>query len=121
MSFTYTVQKLGTTEATVGLHGEFDLRHASEVRVVLSRLIEEGRRHLLVDLSGLDYIDSAGLGVLLSALAELRRHRGDLRIRTDNPKITRIFEVTKLSHLFSMDCDDTADEEEEDVQATGAR
>ncbi|MBW3622778.1 MAG: STAS domain-containing protein [Armatimonadetes bacterium] len=84
------------------LNGVLDLSSAAELRNELRRLIEDGNGKIIVDLDGLDYLDSTGLGVLVGALARIRERGGDLPIVVNEPKNRRIFDITKLSYVFPL-------------------
>ncbi len=90
----------GAPVVTVG--GTLDLSNAPRLRGELRRLIQEDHAKVIVDLDALDYIDSSGLGVLVGALARIRERNGDLPIVVSNPRIRRIFDVTKLAYVFPM-------------------
>jgi anti-sigma B factor antagonist len=84
------------------LTGTFDFNSVARIREDLKRIIDKAPKRVIVDLSALDYIDSSGLGVLVGGLARLREAGGDLFLIVSNEKISRIFEITKLSYVFSL-------------------
>lgn len=84
------------------LSGTLDIGSVTKLRNDLRRLIDEGYHRIIVDVDGLDYLDSSGLGVLVGALARLRENGGDLPIIVNNPKNRRVFDITKLSYVFSL-------------------
>jgi anti-sigma B factor antagonist len=86
----------------VRLNGQFDFSHVASARTVINRRIEEGARLIVVNLDGLDYIDSAGLGVLVGTLARLRERNGDLAVVCRAPRIRRVFDITKLTQLLAL-------------------
>ncbi len=73
--------------AVVRLIGDLDLATASQLRTALGGLVGRGVRTVTVDLAGLDFIDSTGLGVLFGALERLREHGGDLALRSPSPGV----------------------------------
>ena len=58
---------------------------------------------LLVDMSGLAYIDSTGLGVLVGALKQAREMGGDVRLRSLNPQAYNVFDITGLTRVFTIE------------------
>ena len=63
---------------------------------------EQGARKILVDFAKTGYIDSSGLGVLVSLAKRLRELGGDLRLANLNDDLQTLFELTKLDTLFQI-------------------
>jgi anti-sigma B factor antagonist len=72
---------------TIGMAGDLDATTSEVFRDSAAALIESGHRDLIADLGGLDFVDAAGLGVLVGAIRRLHDHPGilcrDLRQPTD--------------------------------------
>ena len=64
--------------------------------------IESGAKVVVVDLSGVTFVDSMTLGVLLGAVKRLRQRGGELRIIVDDPHVRRVFEITLLDRVFDL-------------------
>ncbi len=90
----------GRTVVTVT--GEIDVYTAPDLRERLNGLVAEGRYDLVVDLSDLDFLDSTGLGVLVSALKRVRSHDGALRLVCHEDKILKVFRITGLTKVFPI-------------------
>lgn len=102
MSFEVTDEQRSPGVWIFRLTGQFDFSHVSNARSLINQRIEEGARLIVINLDGLDYIDSAGLGVLVGTLARLRERHSDLAIVCRAPRIRRVFEITKLTQLLSV-------------------
>lgn len=102
MNFSYKTQRHGDGSPILKLAGELDLESVSRLREELRRLIQEGHSRIIVDLDEMDYLDSSGLGVLVGALARIRESGGELPLVVSEPKHRRLFDVTKLSYVFSL-------------------
>ncbi|MGM0549417.1 MAG: STAS domain-containing protein [Bacillota bacterium] len=63
---------------------------------------EEKIKNLLIDLSQVSYLDSSGVGVLLSLFKFMRNRSGSMAIANANDKIRRVFEVTKMTEIISV-------------------
>jgi anti-sigma B factor antagonist len=90
------------------LGGQFDFSQVALARAAVNKRIEEKPSLIVVNLDGLDYIDSAGLGVLVGTLARLREYGGSFGVVVHTPRIRRVFDITKLTQL--MPVYDTAEE-----------
>ena len=86
----------GGDAVVVVLAGEFDLAMAESVRKALTRAMSEPRQRLIVDLSGVTFIDSSGLHVILDAYKLCRDGGPRLTIRPGPPCVQQVFEVTNL-------------------------
>ena len=68
----------------------------------LYELIDKGRKKVVIDLSGVDWMNSSGLGILIGSLISLRNNGGDLRLACLNERIRNLLQVTKLDSIFDL-------------------
>jgi anti-sigma B factor antagonist len=80
-----------------------DIAVASDFRNALLELIQGGRRNLVVDLKGVSFIDSSGLGALVSALKTLKANggNGDVRLAEVQEPVVALLEIIRLNRVFS--------------------
>jgi anti-sigma B factor antagonist len=90
----------GWTVVTV--YGELDVASAPTLRERLIDLVSGGSHLLVLDLEGLDFLDSTGLGAIISALKRARTNGGDLRLVCTQSRIRRLFEITALDKAFPL-------------------
>ena len=64
--------------------------------------MSEGHHRIVVNLEGVDFLDSTGLGVLVGALKRVRTHEGELALVCTKPRILKGFEITGLTRVFPM-------------------
>jgi anti-sigma B factor antagonist len=88
--------------SVVAVTGELELATAPRLRQQVVSLIGGGRSHLVIDLSGVDFIDSVGLGVIVGALKRCRTHGGDLMVVGAVPRVRLLFEITRLDEIIDM-------------------
>lgn len=86
----------------VSLYGELDVATSPELRELLVRLVGDGAERLVLDLEGVDFLDSTGLGTIISVLKRVRTHGGDLRLVSTQARITRLFEITGLDKAIPL-------------------
>ena len=81
-----------------------------ELRTIVAQLLEKGNTKLIIDLGGVDYMNSTAIGALVSAHSSYANRSGKAILCNVNKKITNIFVVTKLSMIFQVE-DTPADAE----------
>lgn len=89
----------------VEVDGEIHVSTAPEFSGVLAATVEGGRTQLVLDLSGVMFIDSTGLSVLLNALRGTTRAGGRMALVCSNPTVLRLFEITHLDTTFDIHAD----------------
>jgi anti-sigma B factor antagonist len=86
----------------VEVGGEIDVYTAPKLREQLVELVNDGSYHLIVDMEGVDFLDSTGLGVLVGGLKRVRAHEGSLRLVCTQERILKIFRITGLTKVFPI-------------------
>lgn len=84
------------------LHGFLDAYTAPQFEQAIQKQVESGRYQLVVDCAGLSYISSAGLGVFMSFVEEVREKGGDIRIGGLIPKVAQVFDILGFSEIFQI-------------------
>jgi anti-anti-sigma factor len=102
MQMTITMSKQGDT-MVMEIDGQLVTSNRVEVKRLFLDAIERGERKFRIDLRHASYIDSSGLGVLVSVAKQTRQASGDLCLANLNPDLQHLFEVTKLDTLFRID------------------
>lgn len=86
----------------VSPNGEVDVATAPALREHLDQVIDRDGGPVVVDLTSVTFIDSTGLGVLISARKRCADADRDLRIVVSEPRIKKVFEITGLTDHFTM-------------------
>jgi anti-sigma B factor antagonist len=102
MDFWITGGPLDATTCVFEPHGEIDLATAPHLKAALDAAMDDGARYVLVDLEDVAFLDSTGLGVLLSAERKLRARDGKVIVVCKNRRIRRVFEIAGLSEVFTV-------------------
>lgn len=84
----------------VEVRGEVDLSTAPVLDQRLSQLSDLHK--LVVDLSGVSFLDSSGLGVLVRTSNKLEAHGGVIRLVVNHPQVLKVLEITGLSSTLSV-------------------
>ncbi|GAA4909963.1 STAS domain-containing protein [Stackebrandtia albiflava] len=86
----------------VSVTGEIDMYTAPQLRGYLTELLAEGVTRLAIDVNGVDFCDSTGLGVFIGTLRRLREVGGSLIIVCAREQMLKIFQLTGLQKVFDI-------------------
>lgn len=86
----------------VAPEGDLDLAVADDVRGRLTGLIEAGEVRLVLDLAGVPYVDSSGLGVLVATMKRARAAGGDIKLCALQPDVRSLLEMTRLVKIIDV-------------------
>ena len=88
----------------VAVRGEIDVATSPQLRNDLNTLVARGARHITLDFSGVSFVDSSGLGVLVGTYKRLREDQdGSVRIVGAQPSVRKVFEITGLEAALLQD------------------
>ncbi len=86
----------------INVRGEIHMSTAPGLQRGLTEAIERGHRAIVLDLSGVEFIDSTGLSVLLNGLRQVTAQQGRMALVCANPTVLRLFEITSLDQTFDI-------------------
>ena len=86
----------------LALQGELDAHTASELEAAIQKCQQEGKHRIVVNGEHLQYISSAGLGVFIAYIEEVREHGGDIKIAALKPKVYNVFDLLGFPMLFDI-------------------
>jgi anti-sigma B factor antagonist len=86
----------------VEVEGQLIVGNRQELKQKVLEHLEGGDRKFVIDFSNTGYIDSSGLGVLVSLSKKIREQGGELRLSSLNEDLRTLFELTKLDTLFRI-------------------
>lgn len=84
------------------LKGELDAHTASELEAALQKCQDDERNLIVVNGENLQYISSAGLGVFMAYIEEVREGGGDIKIAALQPKVYNVFDLLGFPMLFDI-------------------
>lgn len=91
-----------STVTVVAVTGELDMATAPRLRQELVGLAASNQHAVVIDLAGVDFLDSTGLGVLLGALKRVRAAGGHLALARAEPQVAKVFEITRLVDIMPL-------------------
>ncbi len=98
----FTVRKDPRGVVVIGVDGQLIVGNRHELKQKVLDALEQGERKLLVDFSNTGYIDSSGLGALVSLSKKIHESGGELKLAGLNEDLMTLFELTKLDTLFTI-------------------
>ncbi|MCC9620341.1 STAS domain-containing protein [Thalassospira sp. MA62] len=93
---------------TILMIGRLDSSSAAEAEATVKAVIEQGADRLLIDMSALDYISSAGLRVVLVAAKNMQKTGGSMAVCGMSPSVREVFEMTgflKILKVYDREAD----------------
>ena len=87
---------------TIALRGRIDQPAARAIEDALNDLCDAGRSRVVVDLSEVVYVASAGLASLLTGVRRARLLKGDVRLSAMNDRVREVFEMSGFDQVFAI-------------------
>ncbi len=82
--------------------GEIDLYNAPEIKEKIKEEMNKNKVNIIINLDKVTYIDSSGIGVLISSLSNLKKVGGALKLINVYASVRKVFELTKLTSFFDI-------------------
>lgn len=86
----------------IALRGEIHVTTAPRFAEHLTAAIDSGKTAIVLDMTGVEFIDSTGLSVLLNGLRLINQRQGRLALVCTNPTVLRLFQITNLDDTFDI-------------------
>jgi len=86
----------------LALSGELDAHTASQLEEALKKLIDQDKHYIIVNFNDLDYIASAGLGVFMAYIEDVRELGGDIKLTNMNKKVYNVFDLLGFPTLYDI-------------------
>jgi len=94
------------------LKGFLDAHTAPQFEQAIQDLIEESRYKIIISMSDLNYISSAGLGVFMGFIEEIRNEKGDIKLCSMSDKVYKVFDLLGFPALYQIFKEEVEAEEE---------
>jgi anti-anti-sigma factor len=80
--------------------GRLDVAGAPALKDAISEALKNGTPRVVLDMEGISFVDSTGLGSVIAALKQIRSSQGDLRLAAPNQQVRVVLELTTLDRVF---------------------
>lgn len=86
--------------AVVRVTGYVDTTTSHELEKKINAILERRGYNIVVDLSGVDYVSSAGWGIFIGEIREIREQNGDLKLAGMSPDVCEVFELLEFQNIL---------------------
>ena len=80
--------------------GRLDVAGAPALKDAVGEAVKNGQPRLVIDMEGVSFVDSSGLGSVVAALKQARSSKGDVRLAAPNQQVRVVLELTTLDRVF---------------------
>jgi anti-anti-sigma factor len=80
--------------------GRLDVAGAPALKDAISEVVKNGPPRVVIDMEGVSFVDSTGLGSVIAALKQIRNTQGELRLAAPNQQVRVVLELTTLDRVF---------------------
>jgi anti-sigma B factor antagonist len=88
--------------SVIELRGYLDAHTATELETTFQKLLKERKFNIIVNCRDLSYISSAGLGVFMAYIEDVRRNKGDIKLSNMSPKVYNVFDLLGFPILYEI-------------------
>jgi anti-sigma B factor antagonist len=96
----FDVRQVGTDAAVVAPTGRLNMVSAPAFREAVAGVVADGRSRVAIDLSGVEFMDSSGLGALVGCLKTARQAGGDLRIAAPTKQVLMVLQLSNIDRIL---------------------
>ena len=100
MALAVETRQAGNGVTVVAPTGRLDVAGAPALKEAISEAMKNGPPRVVIDMEGVSFVDSTGLGSVISALKQIRGSQGDLRLAAPNQQARVVLELTTLDRVF---------------------
>lgn len=104
----FSTEAAGKDVTVVRIEGQLIVANRQELKSLVQAGLDRGGRKFLIDCTDTGYIDSSGLGALVTISKKVREQGGEVRLAGLNDDLRSLFELTKLDTLFRIEGEVTA-------------
>ena len=100
MSLDVQTRQVDSGATIVAPTGRLDVAGAPALKDAISEALKNGQPRVVLDMEGVSFVDSTGLGSVIAALKQIRSSQGDLRLAAPNQQVRVVLELTTLDRVF---------------------
>lgn len=100
MSLEVQTRQTDNGAAVVAPTGRLDVAGAPTLKDAIGEALKNGQSRVVIDMEGVSFVDSTGLGSVIAALKQVRHSQGELRLAAPNQQVRVVLELTTLDRVF---------------------
>lgn len=100
MTLEVQTRKADNGATVIAPTGRLDVAGAPALKEAVSEIVKDGPQHVVIDMEGVSFVDSTGLGSVIAALKQVRGSQGELRLAAPNQQVRVVLELTTLDRIF---------------------
>jgi len=89
-------------DVIINIPRDFIVEEVASFRMEINKLIEEGNKNFIFNFSQCNFIDSTGLGALVSIYKKCIEKGGNIKLKSLNPDVEKLFKLTRLDKVFEI-------------------
>lgn len=97
----FTTEPIGDDIVVIRGEGRLNMVSGPDLRDTVKRALDRGRARVVVDLSGVQFMDSSGLGALIASLKSAREQGGDLRIASPSKQVSMVLKLSNVDSILT--------------------
>ena len=97
-----TTREVSDAVVVLEIAGDIDIYNTGDLKTIINKVVEDGKKHIVFDMSQVPYIDSSGIGALIATLTKLKKAGGSLKIIRAHDSVKKVFELTKMTSFFEI-------------------
>ncbi len=98
----FTIRELDNNVVVFGIPERLTMDVSDELKKILKEHVEAGHIKIVVDLQNTNYMDSSGLGAIVSKIAATRSQQGDIRLASPRPTVSNLLELTHIDQIVQI-------------------
>ncbi|MCB1156104.1 MAG: STAS domain-containing protein [Leptospiraceae bacterium] len=103
------IQRENKSIPVIDIVGEVDLYNAKDIKDVLDGMIRDGKYQIILNLAKVPFMDSSGIGTLVTVMYKLKKYQGGLKVVNTVGSVAKVFKMTGMdAHLEIFDSEEEA-------------
>lgn len=95
-------QKFNNSIPILEIRGEVDLYNAKDLKEMIDQLIQQGKYKIVINLKEVPFMDSSGIGTLVTSMYKLQKYGGNLKVANIHGSVAKVFKMTNINSSIEV-------------------